>query len=50
MKPRFIPFALFAPTRGVGCDGVVHVLIRCFHKGVERHFLVHALDTGPVLA
>ncbi len=28
---------------------VVHVLIRCFHKGKERHFLVPALGMEPVL-
>jgi hypothetical protein len=33
-----------------GFGGVVHVLIRCFHKGAERHFLVPALGAGPVLA
>ena len=31
------------------CIRVVHVLIRCFQKGVERHILVPALGTGPVL-
>lgn len=45
-----LPSALFAPLRGGGCHGVVHVLIRCFHKGVERRYLVHALGHRPVQA